>query len=203
MRPMDEIAVADTEDKFLDLVKLTLESDAEDMADSLGDIFYSDGTGNSSKDPLGLAALVDDGTSVSTIGGLSRSTYTTLKSTVTSSSGTLTLAKMDTLWNACISGTNKPTIMPTTESVYSYFGQLLRPQERINKDIGKSKMMSGGTGFTSLNYSGVGVVADEKCPSGILYFLNEDTIDFYALRDRKSTRLNSSHVSESRMPSSA
>ena len=48
--------------------------------------------------PLGLAALVDDGTSVSTIGGISRSTYTTLKGTVTASSGTLTLAKLDTLW---------------------------------------------------------------------------------------------------------
>ena len=34
-------------------------------------------------------------------------------------------------------------------------------------------------------------------------FLEGGTIRLYGYRDRKSTRLNSSHVSESRMPSSA
>ena len=96
-------------------------------------LIYADGTGNSSKDPLGLAAVVDDGTSVSTIGGLSRSTYATLASTVTASSGTLTLAKMDTLWNAVVSGSQKPSISLTTEAVFAFYGQLLRPQERIER----------------------------------------------------------------------
>jgi len=44
--PGDELSVADTEDKVLDLMKLTIQSDTEDMADDLGTIFYSDGTGN-------------------------------------------------------------------------------------------------------------------------------------------------------------
>jgi len=179
--PMDELAVADTEAKVLNLMKLTIQSDTEDMADDLGTLFYADGTGNSNKDPLGLAALVDDGTTVATIGGLARSTYTTLKSTVTSSSGTLTLAKMDTLWNAVVAGTNKPTTMPTTESIFSFFGQLLRPQERINKSLGRVKGMVGSTGFTGLEFNAIPVVADEKATSGMLLFLNEDTVDFYAL----------------------
>jgi hypothetical protein len=129
--PVDELSVADTEDKVLDLMKLTIQSDTEDMADDLGTIFYADGTGNSNKDHLGLAALVDDGTTVSSIGGLSRSTYDTLQSTVTDSSGTLTLAKVDTLWSNVTSGTQKPTATYTTETVFNLYGQLLRPQERI------------------------------------------------------------------------
>jgi len=148
--PGDEVSVADTDDKILDLMKLTIQSDTEDMADDLGAIFYADGTGNSSKDPLGLAALVDDGTSVSTLGGLARATYTTLQSTVTASSGTLTLAKVDTLWNAVTSGAQKPTAIYTTETVFSLYGQLLRPQERITKDASTMKGLSGGTGFTAL-----------------------------------------------------
>ncbi len=40
--PGDELAVADTEDKVLDMMKLTLQSDSEDMADDLGTIFYAD-----------------------------------------------------------------------------------------------------------------------------------------------------------------
>jgi hypothetical protein len=179
--PGDEMSVADTEDKLLDLIKLTIQSDTEDMADDLGTIFYSDGTGNSGKDPLGLSALVDDGNSVSTIGGLSRSTYSTLASTVTASSGTLTLAKVDTLWSAVTSGSQKPTAIYTTETVFNLYGQLLRPQERITKDAGTTKGLKGGTGFTALYYNGVPILADEKCTSGAFIMLNEDFVDFYAL----------------------
>jgi hypothetical protein len=179
--PGDELSVADTEDKVLDLMKLTIQSDTEDMADDLGTIFYSDGTGNGSKDPLGLGALVDDGSSVATIGGLSRSTYPTLAGTVTASSGTLTLAKVDTLWINTTSGAQKPTAFYTTEAVFNFYGQLLRPQERINKDVGTIKGLSGGTGFTALAYNGKPVLMDEKCTSGALIALNEDYIDWYAL----------------------
>ncbi len=179
--PGDELSVADTEDKVLDLMKLTIQSDTEDMADDLGTLFYGDGTGNSSKDPLGLGALVDDGNAVATIGGLSRSTFPTLQSTVTASSGTLTLAKVDTLWSAVTSGSQKPTVFYTTESVFNFYGQLLRPQERIAKPIGKMKGMIGGTGFTGLEYNAKPIVADEKCTAGLFIALNEDFLDWYGL----------------------
>ena len=179
--PGDELSVADTEEKVLDLMKLTIQSDTEDMADDLGTIFYADGTGNGSKDPLGLGALVDDGSSVDSIGGLSRSTYTTLQSTVTASGGTLTLAKMDTLWSNVSSGSQKPTAFYTTETVFNLYGQLLRPQERIMKEAGRMKGMVGGTGFTALEYMGKPVIQDEKCTSGVLFALNEEYLDWYAL----------------------
>ena len=180
--PGDELSVADTEDKILDLMKLTIQSDTEDMADDLGTIFYADGTGNGSKDPLGLAALVDDGNSVATIGGLSRSTYTTLQSTVTASSGTLTLAKMDTLHAAITSGAQKPTVWYTTETVFNLYGQLLRPQEAIYKEATRMKGgLFGTTGFTALEFTGKPIVMDEKCTSGALIALNENFVDWYGL----------------------
>lgn len=180
--PGDELSVADTENKVLDLMKLTIQSDTEDMADDLGTIFYADGTGNNSKDPLGLAALVDDATSVSTIGGLSRSTYTTLKSTVTSQV-TLTLAAVDTLWINVASGSIKPTAGFTTEAIYNFYGQLLRPQERLVKDVSaiKGGNFAGGTGFAALFYNGKPIMMDEKCTSGVFFLLNEDYVDWYAL----------------------
>jgi len=179
--PGDELSVADTEDKVLDLMKLTIQSDTEDMADDLGTIFYADGTGNSSKDPLGLAALVDDGNTVANIGGQARGTYTTLASTVTASGGTLTLAKIDTLWSAVTSGAQKPTVFYTTESVFNLYGQLLRPQERITKDASNLKGYKGGTGFTALEYNATPIVADEKCTSQAFIALNENYVDWYAL----------------------
>jgi hypothetical protein len=192
--PGDELSVADTESKVLDLMKLTLQSDTEDAADDLGTIFYADGTGNAAKDPLGLAALVDDGSSVASIGGLSRTTFTTLKSTVTASSGTLTLAKIDTLWIAVASGSIAPTATFTTAAVFNFYGQLLRPQERIVKEVGQMKGsgFAGGTGFggpnadtkgfsSGLVYNGRPVLMDEKATSGIFAMVNEDYIDWYAL----------------------
>lgn len=179
--PGDELSVADTEDKVLDLMKLTIQSDTEDMADDLGTLFYADGTGNSSKDPLGLAALVDDGSSVSTIGGLSRSTYTTLQSTVTASSGTIALAKVDTLWANVTAGAQKPTAFYTTETVYNLYGQLLRPQERITKPASNMKGLQGGTGFDALEYNSKPVLMDEKCTSGVFFALNENYLDWLAL----------------------
>lgn len=179
--PGDELSVADTEDKVLDLMKLTIQSDTEDMADDLGTIFYADGTGNGSKDPLGLAALVDDGNSVASIGGLARATYTTLQSTVTASSGTLTLAKVDTLYSAASSGSVKPTATYTTEAIFNFYGQLLRPQERIVHQASSMKGISAGAGFDSLHYNGKPILADEKCTSGVFAMVNEDFVDFYAL----------------------
>ena len=165
----------------LNLMEVEIESTMQDLADDLGTDFYGDGTGNSGKNLLGLAAIVDDGTSVANIGGLARATYTTLKSTVTASGGTLTLAKMATLLSNVKSGSQKPTIGYTDETVWDLYQQLLQPQERINKDVSMVKNMKGGTGFTGLSYSGFDVVADEKCTSGVLFFLNENFLDVRAL----------------------
>ena len=70
----------------------------------------------------------------------------------------------------------------TTQAVFSLYGQLLTSQERISKDVSTMKSgMTGGTGFTGLYYKGFPILADEKCTSGSLYFINEDFIDFYGL----------------------
>lgn len=189
--PLDELSGNATEEKVIDLAKLEMASTAQDMADDIGTLFYGTGTGNGSKDFLGLEAIVDDGTNASTYGTLARSTYTTLKSTVTASSGQITLAKMSTLYNAATSGSQKPTLGLTTETIFSLYEQLLQPQERIAKDVSMMKAsgnmgkagtgMIGGTGFTGLFYKGFPILADEKCTSGVLYFVNEDFIDWYAL----------------------
>lgn len=197
--PLDELSTnqsSASEEAILDLAALELQSSAQDMADSVGTMLYGDGTGNGSKDALGLGAAVDDGTNVPTYGGQSRSTYTTLKSTVTASGGTLTLAKLDTLYNAVTSGAQKPTIGLTTEAIFALYGQLLQPQERIVKDVSTMKGggdMSkvgtgfiGGTGFTGIYYKGVPILADEKASSYSgsatpLLFLNENFLNWYAL----------------------
>lgn len=192
--PLDELSTnmkSGSGEAIIDLVTVTLQSDAEDMADDLGTIFYADGTGNSNKDPLGLAAIVDDGTSVATYGGLSRSTYTTLDATVTASGGTLTLAKMATLDNNVSSGSIRTNLGLTDEATFSLYEQLLTPQERYDKSEASMKNgLVGGTGYKELYFRGFPILRDEKCTSGVLFFLNENFIEWYALPMAMSEPVN-------------
>lgn len=180
-----DIAANNTYRQILSLVEVEMMSRAQDLADGIGTMFYGDGTGNNNKDMLGLGAIVDNGNTVATIGGLSRSTYTTLQSTVTASGGTLTLYKMRTLYNAIGDAGAWPTMGLTDFTTWALFEQLLQPQERIYKDIVISKTMKGYTGFdimaNGLAFSNLTIIPDRKCTAGTLFMLNEDFLWFWAL----------------------
>jgi hypothetical protein len=155
----------------------------------LGIAMYGTGAANQ---PLGLGAIVDDGTAVSTIGGLSRTTYTNLKATVTASSGTVSLAKMATLFdNVSAAGieSEEPTLGVTTKTVWSLVEQLLSPTIRANYDVlvpvrGATGQMlpkdalKGVAGFTALSYRGVPIIKDDACTSGVLFLLNENYLQW-------------------------
>ncbi len=166
--------------KVLDLTKVEMQSRAQDLADGIGTMLWSDGTANSNKDFLGLTALVDDGTTVSTIGGLSRTTYTTLKGTVTSAA-TLSLSTMRTLYNKIADATVAPTRIYTDYPSWALFEQLLQPQEKIYKEVNIVPNYKGYEGFSGLMYAGMEIVPDRKATTGVMMFLNENYMDFYGL----------------------
>lgn len=159
-----------------------------EINESLGSLVYGIGSANSIN---GLEKIVDDGTNVDSIGGQSRSTYTMLNSTVTDSSGTISLAKMAALWSAVSSGVKKPTIAVTTETIFNYIEELIQPQTRGSYQAhqylpirGKNPMARDGdtfgeAGFTTLVYRGVPIISDEFATSGVLYLLNERYLTWY------------------------
>lgn len=185
--PLTDLAVNATDDeKVLDLAEAEMTSSAEDMADDIGNIFYLDGTGNNSLNFNGLANIVDDGTTATTYGGLSRTTYPTLKSTVTASSGTLSLTKMATLYNAITDGTIMPSMGITDRPTFALYEQLIEPKNRIYitvPEVRKSNKegLAGTAGFTTLTYKGFGIIPDRKATAGYLFFLREEDLEFRAL----------------------
>lgn len=189
--PLDELSVnAVDSTQALSLVGATVKSAAYDMADNLGTEFYSDGTGNSNNNFLGLGVIVSDTLS---IGGQSRTTYPTLASTVTASGGALTLLKMATLYNAASNGgTINPTVSYITKPIRNFYEALLQPQERLNKTgmvagsmgnfgMKKGQGLTNGTGYLGFDFRGMPVLTDQKCTAGFMYMLNEDYIHFKAL----------------------
>lgn len=175
-----DILANNTAAKVLDLTKVEMQSRAQDLADGLGTMLWGDGTGNSNKDLLGLGAIVDNGNSVATIGGLSRSTYTTLQGTVTAAT-TLSLATMRTLYNAIADATIAPTRAYTDYPTWALFEQLLQPQEKIFKEVNIVPNYKGYEGFAGLMYAGMEIVPDRKATTGSLVYLNENFLDFYGL----------------------
>ena len=189
-------SVSDTQ--ITDLVRFKMEEAEVEAADAIGTIFYADGTGNSNKNFLGVGAIVDDGTDVGTIGGLSRTTYSVLNATRTASGGILTLQKLATLHNAISAGStpgHSPSLLISNETVWSLYEELLTPQVRetyssfglptVGRVGGATRQqpgLQGTAGYTALTYKGIPFVKDEKSTAQTLWMLNENYLDWYGLR---------------------
>ncbi len=194
--PLTDVAVNMTDDeRVMDLAEAEMTSSGEDMADSIGNIFYQFGTGNGSLDFNGLGNIVDDGTYAPTYGGLSRATFPTLDSTSTNWSGAISLQKMSTLYNAITDGTIMPSMGLADRLSYSYYEQLIEPKNRLYVTVPEVRKdnkegLAGTAGFTTLTYKGIGIIPDRKVPlnyagagatAGQLYFLREEDLEFRAI----------------------
>jgi len=198
-----EVDVNATEAQVLDLIKVEMESAQQDMIDSVGALFYGSASG---KEFIGLQDIVDDGGSVATYGGLSRSTYSGIQATVTASGGTLDLETMGTQYDAAKVGSQKPDLGVTTETVWSLYEQLVQPTvvnnqqgyRQVTRDgmAQSANALAGEVGFDALFFRGMPIVADDQCTSGYLYMLNTDSIDWYGLKSHKygNISLGSSNI---------
>lgn len=173
-----DVVANNTLRKVLDLTEVEMISRAQDLADSIGTQFYASQT--LSTDFLGLGNIVS---ATGSIGGQSRATYTTLQSTVTSSSGTLSLFKMRTLFNNIADGEVQPNESFTDYNTWALYESLLQPQERIAKEVGVNPApnFKGYTGYRAIMWAGLPIIPDRKCPGGNLYMLNMDFLNFYTL----------------------
>lgn len=178
---------------IIDLDVFKYEKAGAQAMTKFGSAVYADGTANR---PDGLGIIVDD---TGTIGGQSRSTYSQLNATDTASGGTLTLAKMATLWSAVtaasLASTN-PTIGVTTKAVFDLYEQLLNPTVRATyENVGFDKLgtramsvkrgqgagsAEGAMGFDALSYRGLSIIRDDFATTGYLYFLNENSFGWFA-----------------------
>lgn len=179
----------------VDLTVEAIENATNDGADDIAAIFYGDGTGNSSKDPLGLLAIIDDGSVVSTYGGQSRSTYTTLKAYRTSPAAGLTsMSILATAENSVRYGSERVGFHVTSDTKWTEYENLLLPTLHSNVDsegysqMTRNKIVSpkdaagASGGFNALFFRGKPVVADQKCPDLKWFGINEKNIAWFGIK---------------------
>lgn len=188
-----DLSVNKTQMQTLDLMQVSMQSRAQDAADDIGNYLQGSGQADGGKAPMGLAGIVDDGTTLSTYGGLARATYTGLNATVTASSGTISLLKVRTLWNNVSDGPVRPDVILTTYDVWAYFEQLLQPTQRATMtQVDLKGAISNASGYADLYWDGMKIFRDKKVTSGNFYMLNTNFTKFHPLKFWQGTSVSPS-----------
>lgn len=178
-----DLSINETPMQTLKLMKVTMESRAQDASDDVGNYLQGDGTANGGKAPNGLLNTVDAGTVASTYGGLSRATYSGLNATVTASGGTISLVKVRTLWNAISDGPVIPDFIITDYTTWGYFEQLQTPFQRNNQDFRPAdRTVAQTSGYSEQRWDGMIISRDKKVTTGYFYMLNLKYLEWYALK---------------------
>ncbi|TXG77184.1 phage major capsid protein [Candidatus Dojkabacteria bacterium] len=175
-----DLSVNKTPMQTINLLTIMMKSRAQDGADDVGTFFQADGSAYGGKAPMGLAGIVDDGTTLANYGGLSRATYSGLNATLTSTT-TISLLKVRTLANAISDGRVAPTFAMTDYTTWAYFEQLLQPFQR--NTYSDFQNMDAGTGYAAkgMIWDGLTVYKDRKVTTGTFYLINTNFLKFYGL----------------------
>jgi hypothetical protein len=151
------------EQEIINLLEAKIMQAEESMREGFNEMFFADGTGNSSKDWNGLGNLVE---ASGTVGGIDRSSYSWWRSYEENTAAALTLAQMSTAYNSVSVGNDHPDMVLTTQTLFEKYEALLQPQLRY------TDTKTADAGFQNLLFKAGPVVYDVHCTSGVMYFLN-------------------------------
>lgn len=166
----------DGDGQVFDLRAAKLENLKNSIKADLNSQLFGLGTGNGSKDFMGLQGLVAVSPSSGTVQGVDRGTYTWARNQQVTGSQTTSAfdnlrAAMRSAYNLASNGisSDHPTFGVTTRTVFEGFEGLLLANERF------ADKSSGDGGFKNevLKFKGMSLSYDNDCLSGALYMLNE------------------------------
>lgn len=151
------------EQEIINLLEAKIMQAEESMRESFNQMFFADGTGNSSKDWNGLGNLVESG---NTVGGINSSTYSWWASKEDNDAVALSLADMSSLYNGVSVGNDHPDLLLTTQTLFEKYEALLQPQLRY------TDTKTADAGFQNLLFKAAPVMYDVHCTAGVFYMLN-------------------------------
>ena len=157
---------------IINFVKSKVEIAEKTIRDKLSTGLYN--TGTDAKQIQGLRLALSTS---STYGGIDQSTYSWWQANVDSTTTTLTLSAMQSMWGDCGEGTDYPNLIIGDQDMFDRYHALLTPQQRF---AGEDEARGG---FKSLLFNGAPVVVDASAPSGDMMFLNMDYLDLYPHKD--------------------
>lgn len=161
---------------YSDLFGKALRDTVRNLTVELGRQSYGDGTGNSSMDLDGMAAIIAD---TGSYAGISRTTYATWRGNVLANGGAGRNLTVDLMRSAERSVFNASGMAPdfiiTTPAIYDKYEALFDPIRRIQSPT------TPDYGAMSLSFRGIPIVRDVQCPSGKMFFMTRDSLEFRQL----------------------
>lgn len=172
-----EMAKNDGEERMLNLIESRIKAAEDDLKNRLNTDLYLDGTGNGSKNMLGLAALVADSPSTGILGGIDRATETFWQNKQKTASGawgsgTNLYGRKDSdyLYTTIRVGKTVPDLYLLGSYALRGLKAELETIERGNSNFQARKTW----GFVDLDFNNMDGVYDESCPAAKAYMINTD-----------------------------
>lgn len=170
------------EAKILDYVESVIDNHKASLAETLGEALWED-TDGTGKAITTLPELFPNDPTTGTIGGIDRSKNTYLRNQYKDFAGLTIdanlLDEMETMWNNCskwkTKGRKVPDVIITTQTIYERYTKLARALG-VYEFNSNSRRVDLGMGEAS--FKGAEMFWDPDCPSGTMYFLNTDTLEF-------------------------
>lgn len=161
----------------LDLVASKIKIAESNLAENLSVGIFSDGTGNTSKDITGFAAMLS---ATSTYGGIAPADMATWAAQVLANGAVnraLTLALFQKLDGACANGKDALSLFVSKQNVYDEAYALFTAFQRIeSEEMGK-------LGFKSLMINGKPLVVDSHATANAVIGLNEEYVHMFIHKD--------------------
>jgi hypothetical protein len=140
---------------------------------AMNTMLWGDGTGNSSKNFLGISAIIKDS---GILGGIDPSTETWWKSRKNSTDLGMTTTAVVTSLNSMLNSLklvkSKPKFEFTTQENYEAYEALAVPQVRF------TDMRMAELGFDAIAHKGAEILYDTDCPDGYWFFINPEHLEF-------------------------
>lgn len=125
----------------------------------------------------GLRGAVDDGTTLGTYAGVDRTVDTWWKAKIDTTTVTMTLLKLRSLFGSATEGSRHPTIIVSKQANYDRYWNLVQPAQRFPVEPTGVDEQLAKAGFTNLLFDGVPWVVDSHAVNDShIFMLNETYI---------------------------
>lgn len=187
-----ELRMNSGSNQIIDLAKARLKNAVRTASNNASVDIYS--SGSLTNQMGGLGALIT-AAGTGTVGGINSSTYAWWQNQFLEITGTNTWTKstikgfMNTLWLACVRGTDKPDLIVSTNDFYSAYWEGLQDLQRFTT-AGKS----ASYGFDSIKYLDCDVVHDLNTnfasTGETMYFVNTEYLEMSVHRAANWTQFD-------------
>lgn len=149
--------------QILSFVKQKTQAAELTLKDLLQDGLWGDGS--VATDMQGIQQFVSDS---NTVGGINQNNYSFWQSQIDSTTTTLALTPLQSMYSDLTINGKTPTVICATRANYNRYYALLQPQQRF------TDAQSAKAGFQSLLFNGTPFIACPKAPADHVVMLNEE-----------------------------